>query len=100
MTGENTQKKTSWGKTSKGLPKNLEISDLVMNLNTLDGRNPFAPLWSHRKPLFVGLYRESSCQGFVGGAGLRPSTVLLCCSSLVPIDQLMPIKDSLGKTVA
>ena len=41
---------------------------------TVDGRNP-APLGNHGNPLLVGICRESSFQGFSGGAGFRPSTV-------------------------
>ena len=36
----------------------------------------FAPLGTHEKPLFVGMYRGIiRLQGFLGGAGFRPSTV-------------------------
>ena len=43
--------------------------------DTVDGRNP-APLGNHRKALFLVCTGESSFQGFLGGAGLRPSAVL------------------------
>ena len=51
----------------------------------MDGRNPFAPLGNHRKPLFVGIYWESSLQSFLGGAkwilsihGIPLSCVCVC----------------------
>ena len=47
---------------------------VVWNAPTVGGQNP-APLGSHGKPLFVGITRESSCQGFLGGAGFGPPTV-------------------------
>ena len=38
----------------------------------------FAPLGNHGTPLLVGIYRGiESFQGFLGGAGFRPSTVPL-----------------------
>ena len=43
--------------------------------DTADGRNP-APLGNHEKPLFASIYRGiESFQGFLAGAGFRPSTV-------------------------
>ena len=47
---------------------------LGKNSPTVGGRNP-APLGNHGKPWFVVFTRESSLQGFLGGAGFRPSTV-------------------------
>ena len=35
----------------------------------------FAPLGNHGKPWLVGIYRRIKFQGFLGGAGFRPSTV-------------------------
>ena len=41
--------------------------------HTVDGQNPEPPE-KHGKPLFVGMCREFSFLGFLGGAGIRPST--------------------------
>ena len=50
----------------------------------MDGRNPFAPLGNHGKPLFVGIYRGiESFQGFLGGAGFHLSTVV-CTQNTYP----------------
>ena len=52
------------------------VRQVVIPVRIVDGRNP-APLGNHGKPLLVGIYRESSFRGFLGGAGFRPSTVAL-----------------------
>ena len=58
-----------WKKGSRCLKKQPQQG------TTVDGCEiHFAPLEKHRKPLLVGIDRESSFQGFLGGAGLVPST--------------------------
>ena len=47
--------------------------------DTVDGRNP-APLSNHGRPLLFVFRGESALQGFLGGAGFRPSTVSPCVS--------------------
>ena len=57
---------------NKGEPRPSPFED-----HTVDGRNPLrTTLGNYGKPLFVGIYRGiESFQGFLRGAGFRPSTV-------------------------
>ena len=68
----------------------LDISGFVRpqldaHLPKVDGRNP-TPLWSHRKPLFVGIYRGIIIPGSRNGGAKwisQPSAVLVAFPGVV-----------------